>query len=130
MQIFEQNLKKQTGILKKVFLEQKAVVGLGNIYADEVCFEAGVLPNRNIKTLNKKEILALFEAIKKILVKAVDLGGSSIANYLLADGSRGNYAREHKVYGRAGKECLVCGNILQKTQLAGRTTVFCQICQK
>lgn len=127
---FTKRLESQSGILKKVFLEQKVVVGLGNIYADEVCFLAGIQPMRTIKSLKNTEIHKLFESIKFILPKAVDLGGSSVTNYLLADGSRGNYAREHKVYGRAGKECLVCGTILSKTQLAGRTTVYCDICQK
>jgi formamidopyrimidine-DNA glycosylase len=130
LQKFSQSLKNQTGILKKVFLEQKAVVGLGNIYADEVCFDAKILPNRSIKSLTKEEIKNLFYSIKLILKKAVYLGGSSVANYLLADGSRGNFAKEHKVYKRGGKTCLICSNILEKTQIAGRTTVFCRICQK
>ena len=127
---FRTELKKRTGQLKKVFLDQKVVVGLGNIYADEVCFEAKVLPMRTIKSLKDSEIQALYNAILRILPLAVKLGGSSVANYLLADGSRGNYAREHKVYGRAGKECQVCGTTLEKVQFAGRTTVYCPVCQK
>jgi formamidopyrimidine-DNA glycosylase len=125
-----QKLKTKTGVLKKVFLDQTVVVGLGNIYADEVCFDAMVKPLRRVNTLKKHEIKALYEAIIKILPKAVAMGGSSVANYLLADGSRGNFAREHKVYGRAGQNCLRCGAILQKTVLGGRTTVFCNSCQK
>ncbi|MBC7471847.1 MAG: bifunctional DNA-formamidopyrimidine glycosylase/DNA-(apurinic or apyrimidinic site) lyase [candidate division SR1 bacterium] len=127
---FEVGLKRKTGNLKKVLLDQEIVVGLGNIYADEVCFMAKVRPNRLVKTLSKKEIKSLYEAINKIIPRAIELGGSSIADYLLADGSRGNYAREHKVYGRAGKECLVCGTILTKTVSGGRTTVYCKKCQK
>lgn len=127
---FEINLKRKTGILKKVLLDQEVVVGLGNIYADEVCFAAKVRPDRLVKTLTKKEIKLLYEAIKKIIPRAIELGGSSIADYLLADGSRGNYAREHKVYGRAGKNCLVCDTILTKTVTGGRTTVYCKKCQK
>jgi formamidopyrimidine-DNA glycosylase len=127
---FEVELKKKTGNLKKVLLDQEVVVGLGNIYADEVCFEAKVRPDRSTKTLTKKDIKSLYEAIKKIIPKAIALGGSSIANYLLADGSRGNYAREHKVYGKAGKVCFSCGAILTKTIIGGRTTVLCHICQR
>jgi formamidopyrimidine-DNA glycosylase len=127
---FETGLKKKTGILKKVLLDQEVVVGLGNIYADEVCFEAKVRPNRLAKTLTTKEIKALYEATKRIIPRAIELGGSSIADYLLADGSRGNYAHEHKVYGRANKDCLVCGKILLKTVAGGRTTVYCSKCQK
>jgi formamidopyrimidine-DNA glycosylase len=129
-QAFNEKLVKKTGNLKKVFLDQTVVVGLGNIYADEVCFRAGVKPTRTVKSLKPEEIKKLYEAIKHIIPLAVDLGGSSVANYLLADGSRGNYAREHKVYNRGGKECYTCGSILEKVQQAGRTTVFCAHCQK
>jgi formamidopyrimidine-DNA glycosylase len=127
---FEQAISKKSGNLKKVLLDQEVVVGLGNIYADEACFAAKIRPDRNAKTLTKKEIKNLYLAIKKIIPHAIELGGSSIADYLLADGSRGNYAREHNVYGRGGKECLVCGTILTKMVNAGRTTVFCTCCQK
>ena len=127
---FKTNLKKKTGVLKKVLLEQSVVVGLGNIYADEVCFEAGIRPMRTIKSLKKIEIENLYKAIKRILPRAIELGGSSVANYLLADGSRGNYANEHKVYKRADLPCFVCGTMLTKVQCAGRTTVYCTICQK
>ncbi|MEI6728086.1 MAG: DNA-formamidopyrimidine glycosylase [bacterium] len=129
-ELFYEKLKAKSGILKKVFLDQTVVVGLGNIYADEVCFDAMVKPLRSINSLKKSEIKALYESIVKILPKAVAMGGSSVSNYLLADGSKGNYAREHKVYGRAGQVCLRCGKTLQKTVLGGRTTVFCDNCQK
>ncbi len=127
---FLQHLSKKSGQLKKVFLDQTVVVGLGNIYVDEVCFAAGVIPTRMVKSLAKGEIRKLYNAIKYILPKAVELGGSSVANYLLADGSRGNYANEHKVYNRGGKPCLVCGTLLEKVQSSGRTTVYCKVCQK
>ena len=122
--------KKQSGTIKKNFLENKVVVGLGNIYSDEVCFRAGVKPTRTCKSLTKPELKKVFEAIKYILPKAIDEGGSSVANYLLADGSKGNYARYHQVYNRGGKECYKCGKILKKVVLGGRTTVFCTACQK
>lgn len=119
-------------VLKKVFLDQSIVVGLGNIYADEVCFASGVLGSNKLKDLTDKQIKSLFDNIKLILLKAVKMGGSSISDYLLADGSKGNYAREHKVYGRVGQKCLNqnCTNILKKEIIAGRTTIFCDICQK
>ncbi len=127
---FTSRLKKASGNLKKVFLEQTVVVGLGNIYSDEVCFAAKIKPTHLVKDLKPGEISALYEAILDILPKAIKLGGSSIANYLLADGSRGNYAREHKVYNRGGQPCLVCGTILTKTTITGRTTAYCEHCQK
>lgn len=124
------NLKTKKSKLKTVLLNQEIVTGLGNIYADEVCFKAGILPTRIANTLNKKEVSQLYDAITEIIPKAVEMGGSSIANYIMADGSRGTYAREHKVYGKAGKECMICAQILQKTNINSRTTVFCQFCQK
>jgi formamidopyrimidine-DNA glycosylase len=124
------NLKNKKSKLKTVLLDQSIVTGLGNIYADEVCFKAGILPTRIANTLTKKETDKLYQAIIKIIPKAVEMGGSSIANYIMADGSRGTYAREHKVYGKAGKLCVKCEQILQKTIINSRTTVFCQFCQK
>lgn len=124
------NLKTKKSKLKTVLLEQSIVTGLGNIYADEVCFRAGILPTRIANTLSKKEVDKLHQAIIEIIPKAVEMGGSSIANYIMADGSRGTYAREHKVYGKAGKLCVECGQVLQKIIINSRTTVFCQFCQK
>jgi len=124
------NLKTKKSKLKTVLLDQSIVTGLGNIYADEVCFRAGVLPTRIANTLSQKESDQLYQAIVDIIPKAVEMGGSSIANYIMADGSRGTYAREHKVYGKAGKLCVECGQALQKTIINSRTTVFCQFCQK
>ncbi len=127
---FSQAMESKKTTLKSVLLDQKVVVGLGNIYADEVCFYAKVLPTRNCQTLTTSEKKLLFYGIQKILNKAISLGGSSIANYLLADGSQGNYVREHKVYGRGGKPCLICNHILKSIKLKGRTTVYCPQCQK
>lgn len=126
--LFE-GLKKKNTRLKTALMAQKVVVGLGNIYCDEVCFAAGVRPMRRTSSLALAEAKKLHAAIGKILPRAIALGGSSIATYRLADGSRGNYAREHKVYGRGGEKCLRCGKVLQTVQLGGRTTVWCGGCQ-
>lgn len=123
-------LKTKKSKLKTVLLDQSIVTGLGNIYADEVCFKSGILPTRIANTLSKKEVDKLYQAIIEIIPKAVEMGGSSIANYIMADGSRGTYAREHKVYGKAGKSCYNCSKVLQKTIINSRTTVYCQFCQK
>lgn len=127
---FYQSLKSKKTLLKSLLLSQSIVTGLGNIYADEVCFEAKILPFRNTSTLTDQEIQALYQAIIRIISRAVAMGGSSVANYIMADGSRGTYVREHKVYGKAGQPCLICGNLLSKKIIASRTTVFCQFCQK
>ena len=130
VQYLYQSLKTKKSKLKTVLLDQSIVTGLGNIYADEVCFKAGILPTRIANTLTKKEVDKLYQAITEIIPKAVEMGGSSIANYIMADGSRGTYAREHKVYGKAGKPCHNCDKTLQKTIINSRTTVYCQFCQK
>ncbi len=129
MEAFKKDMKERRGILKHLFLNQKVVVGLGNIYCDEVCFEAGVRPDRRIESLNDQELELLYEAIVRIIPAAIKAGGSSVANYVLGDGSRGTFVEEHKVYNRGGMECLVCGNVLEKEKVAGRTTVFCETCQ-
>jgi formamidopyrimidine-DNA glycosylase len=123
-------MQNKSGKLKTLFLNQDVVVGLGNIYCDEVCFEAGVRPDRAVKTLTTVELKKLYKAIVKIIPMAIDMGGSSVANYLLADGSKGNYAHYHKVYLKGGKPCQICGSELQKFKLNSRTTVYCSKCQK
>lgn len=130
LEFFKKAMKKKSGTLKTLLLNQSVVVGLGNIYCDEACFEAGILPDRKANTLSDQELKNLYDAITRIIPTAIEMGGSSVANYLLADGSRGNYAREHKVYLKGGRECEICGNELQKMKIASRTTVFCTTCQK
>ncbi len=127
---FRENILKKSKKIKTVLLEQSVVVGCGNIYADEVCFASKVLPDRNSKTLNEVEVKSLYQNIKSILKAAIKSGGSSISDYLLPDGSKGGYATSHKVYGKAGTPCSICGNILEKSIVSGRATVYCHTCQK
>ncbi len=129
LELFKKELKSRKRVLKTALLSQDIVVGLGNIYVDEVCFRAGVSPHRVTNTLKEAELVKLYEAIKMILARAVEQGGSSVANYIMADGSRGTYAREHAVYGRAGKPCLICKTPLESTKIQSRTTVSCPQCQ-
>ena len=127
---FKDLLARKKGILKNMLLGQKVVAGLGNIYSDEACFEAGILPKRKVETLTQKEIERLHDALTSVLKKAIAKGGSSFSNYVRADGTKGDYVRNHKVYGRAGKPCVACSTILSKNIVAGRTTVFCRTCQR
>jgi|SRR3989344_799240 len=120
----------RAGKIKAVLMEQKIVVGLGNIYADETLFEARIRPDRRAVSLTQIEVKALSEAIKRIMKRAIRTGGSSVATYRLLDLSRGNYARKHKVYGKAGKLCVCCKKPLQKITIQSRTTIFCPRCQK
>ncbi len=130
LKYFEKELKARKSRLKTVLMDQSIVTGLGNIYADEACFAAGIDPARRADSLKPNEIKKLYIAIQRILEKAIDLGGSSVVSYRLVDGSRGSYAREHRVYNKAGKPCVICGEDLVKTLINNRTTVYCRHCQK
>ena len=121
--------KNKKGKIKAVLMDQKIVTGLGNIYADESLFEAGIRPDRNPSSLTWSEAQKLHKAIVRILKRAVKVGGSSVATYRLLDMTQGNYAREHKVYGKGKALCVNCKNPLAQTTIAGRTTVFCPRCQ-
>lgn len=130
LEYFKKEIKNTNRNLKATLLDQKIVTGCGNIYTDEICFASKVNPERNCKSLKTEEIESIYNNIKSILKTAIEHGGSSISDYLLADGSRGNYARLHKVYGKGGEKCVACKNILEKKVVAGRATVFCKNCQK
>lgn len=135
--------KKRNPPIKKVLLDQEIVVGCGNIYCDEVLWASSVLPTRGIKSLKDLEIEKIYKNIKIILDKAINSGGSSVANYLLADGKRGNYADYHKVYQKEGERCQFttptnsplkrgrtqCTGIIEKITFAGRGTHFCPVHQ-
>lgn len=126
----EDSLKNKTGKIKAVLMNQEIVTGLGNIYADESLFEAKINPTRQASSLKKDEVNLLYKAIIRIIKRAIQVGGSSVATYRLLDESMGNYAREHKVYGKSGEKCPRCGTPFQKTEVQTRTTIFCPNCQK
>ena len=126
---FFESLKNKKGKIKAVLMDQKIVTGLGNIYTDESLFEAKIRPDRQAMNISSKEAWKLHKAIIRILKRAIQVGGSSVATYRLLDNTRGNYAREHKVYGKDGEKCVNCGKPLKKIIIQGRTTIFCENCQ-
>lgn len=130
LEYFLHILKQNRRSLKAALLDQGIVTGLGNIYCDETAFASGIRPSRICTTIKKPEAEKLYSAIRRILAKAIELKGTSISDYLLSDGRRGNYARELRVYGKSGEKCEKCKKSLKTIQLAGRTTVFCPHCQK
>jgi formamidopyrimidine-DNA glycosylase len=113
---------------KAALLDQSLIAGVGNIYADEALFAIGADPRTPAARLKEPEKLWL--AIREILAASMAKGGSSIVNYVGADGLPGKFSDELKVYGRAGEPCLGCGKSISKIQLAGRSTHFCSACQK
>ncbi|ARK31692.1 DNA-formamidopyrimidine glycosylase [Halalkalibacter krulwichiae] len=115
--------------IKVVLLDQKTVVGLGNIYVDEALFRAGIRPERMASSLTAKEYERLHQEIITTLQEAVDLGGSSVKSYVNGQGEMGMFQQQLRVYGRKGEPCLTCGDEIQKTVVGGRGTHFCENCQ-
>lgn len=116
--------------LKTALMDQKVIAGIGNIYADESLFAAGLSPLRESGSLKPEECARLLSSIQAILHLAISQCGSSIRDYRDADGNAGAFQNSFAVYGRGGENCKKCGAILKKTRLSGRATVFCQNCQK
>jgi formamidopyrimidine-DNA glycosylase len=115
---------------KQFLLNQKNIAGIGNIYADEILFFAGIMPDRRIFSLSKIEIKKLFTGIKKILTDAIKHRGSSISDYRDSSGKTGEYHLKLKVYGRGKLPCPKCKTTISKIKLSGRGTHFCSKCQK
>jgi formamidopyrimidine-DNA glycosylase len=116
--------------IKAALLNQSLLHGVGNIYADESLFRAGIRPTRMAGRLSRDRLLALHAALQVVLRKAIQLGGSSVSDYVDADGVAGFFQLEHHVYSRTGQPCLVCGAPIRRIVLGGRSTHFCPHCQK
>jgi len=127
---FQKALKMKHKAIKPVLLEQKLVVGLGNIYVDEVLWLAKIHPLTLADKLTKKQTEVLHEAIIDIMARSIAAGGSTIRTYLNALGDAGNFQKELKVYGQQNQPCARCGTIISKIKVAGRGTHFCPKCQK
>jgi formamidopyrimidine-DNA glycosylase len=116
--------------IKSALLNQKLLSGVGNIYADESLFRAGIRPRRRAASLTHEELRRLYLAVQEVLKEAIALGGSSISDYVDADGEEGFFQLQHRVYGREGEPCLVCKTAVKRVVLAGRSSHYCPKCQK
>ncbi|MGA2423319.1 MAG: bifunctional DNA-formamidopyrimidine glycosylase/DNA-(apurinic or apyrimidinic site) lyase [Terriglobales bacterium] len=116
--------------IKSALLNQKLLRGVGNIYADESLFRAGIRPRRRAAAITRNELRKLHRAVREVLRKAIALGGSSISDYVDADGEEGFFQLQHRVYGREGEPCLVCRAAIRRVVLAGRSSHYCSKCQK
>jgi formamidopyrimidine-DNA glycosylase len=116
--------------IKAALLNQSIVHGVGNIYADESLFHAGIRPRKQAGRLTRVELTRLHAALQTVLAHAIKLGGSSVSDYVDADGIRGFFQLEHKVYSRAGQLCHDCASPLKKIIVGGRTTIYCPKCQR
>ena len=116
--------------IKSALLNQKLLSGVGNIYADESLFRAGIRPRRRAASLTRDQLRKLHAAIQQVLREAIALGGSSISDYVDADGEEGFFQLQHRVYGREGELCLVCKTLVKRIVIAGRSSHYCPVCQK
>lgn len=127
---FDKLIRARRRPVKSALLDQSFLAGVGNIYADEACFRAGIRPSRWTNRLTVRERRALYSAIREVLEHSIAARGSSVINYVDAFGVRGANQEQLLVYGRRGQPCLICGTPLQGTRLAGRGTVYCRKCQR
>jgi formamidopyrimidine-DNA glycosylase len=116
--------------VKALLLDQHVLRGLGNIYADESLWRARIHPARPGAQLAKEQVPRLYRAVQHVLREAIRLGGSSISDYLNAEGEPGEFQFHHRAYGREGKRCTRCGAKIRRVLVAGRSSYFCPRCQK
>ena len=116
--------------IKSALLNQKLLSGVGNIYADESLFRARIRPRRRAASLSREDLRRLYLAVREVLTEAIELGGSSVSDYVDADGEEGFFQLQHRVYGREGEPCLVCKTAIKRVVIAGRSSHYCPKCQK
>lgn len=125
-----QQLKGRTAPIKQVLLAGKVVTGVGNIYASEVLFRAGIHPQKPAGKLTHKQVWRLWQAIREVLQQAIEHGGSTLRDYVDAHGKTGYFQLQTMVYSRAGEPCRVCGCAIKTMKQGQRATYFCPACQK
>lgn len=129
-QKFQEILKKEKRKIKQVLMDQTVIAGIGNIYSDEILFEAKIRPLKEAPRLTLAELKRIYQAIKKILKKAVELRGTSISDFRDLEGKRGSFGKVRKVYRKDGEKCPRCSAKIKRIKLAGRSAHFCPKCQK
>lgn len=130
VEALKEALSRKSGVIKKVLMDQTAIAGIGNIYADEILYEARILPFRDVKSLSDKEIVNLYQAIKEVLSLAVKHRGTSTSDYRDTAGKKGSFGEVRKVYRRTGEPCPDCDMPVERQKIAGRSSHFCRVCQK
>ena len=129
---FKKNIKNRKLFLKDLLMNQKFISGLGNIYVNEVIFLSELNPKTKANNISDKKISTLVSRIKRVLIKSIKEGGSSIQNFNNTEGKKGNFQQFFNVYGRQGKPCTRpnCKGIIKKIKISNRSTFYCIICQK
>jgi len=127
---FKEVLKGKKRKIKQVLMDQKIIAGIGNIYSDEILWQAKVNPFRKTSELSDKELKNVYQALKKILKRAIQAKGASIVDFRRISGEKGGFGPLRKVYQREGQLCSRCGTIIRKAKIGSRTTHFCSKCQQ
>ncbi len=123
-------ISKRKKSIKSILLDQKIIAGIGNIYADESLYAAGISPFREANTIEKNELIRLKESIIDVLKKSIGSGGTTFSDFRDLEGENGNFGLQTNVYRRTGKECRKCKNLIERKKIAGRSTHWCRKCQK
>jgi len=127
---FHAGLKKRRSAVKQVLLAGDVVVGVGNIYASEALFQAGIRPTLSAARISRPRAARLHAAVREILARAVEKGGSTLRDFSNVDGQNGYFQLEATVYGRAGEPCRVCATPIRLLRQGQRSTYYCPKCQK
>jgi formamidopyrimidine-DNA glycosylase len=127
---FKECLKNKKGKIKQILMDQTVISGIGNIYSDEILWEAKIHPFKDVSKLSEADLKRIYEAMRKILKKAVEVGGESISDFRRTTGERGGFDPLRKVYRREGEKCFRCGTIIKRVKIGGRSAHFCPKCQK
>jgi formamidopyrimidine-DNA glycosylase len=130
MEEFKKRIHQRRARIKALLLDQSVLRGVGNIYADESLWKAGIHPAHLGAKLSPEQLKQLYKALQEILNRAIALRGSSISDFLDAEGMPGEYQQHHRVYGREGKACSRCKAKIERVIVAGRSSYFCPNCQK
>ncbi len=123
-------ISKKTRSIKSILLDQTIVAGIGNIYADESLYSAGISPLREARTIKNNELKKLKIAIVDVLKNSIGAGGTTFSDFRDLEGENGNFGLQTNVYRRTGEKCRKCQNIIERQKISGRSTHWCQKCQK
>ena len=127
---WERLQRHRQAVIKAVILDQQVIAGVGNIYADEGCFLAGLYPGTRVRAVSREQADALLRGICEVMQRSIDSGGSTMKDYVRADGTKGSYLEKFaQVFRREGQACRKCGTEIIKTRVAGRGTHYCPKCQ-
>jgi len=122
-------LKSSSSPIRSWLLDQKRIAGVGNIYANEALYLAGIHPQRQSRTVTRNEVKALYRSLRSVLADAIKAGGTTIQDYRNTDGDKGEYAGQLSIYGREGKPCYRCNAEVQRIVFSNRSAFYCPSCQ-